>query len=200
MGNHISHGSGSRSGSARRVILPDGTVEEYTKPVTVAELMLDHPQQLVVEFQTLTNGRNLKPLPADTKLENNRVYMMLPMRRGKPVGAMSSEEARRLLLRANTVLNSDSFVAAYTGFLPLFARMCPAAVIKSSKKKEKEEKLSALAVMVKPAGLLDLGEMDSEGRADYYLSRQLSGKGSWKPSLDTIKEKGVKAKIRHWLH
>ncbi|CAI9300416.1 unnamed protein product [Lactuca saligna] len=194
MGNHISQGSGS----AGRVILPDGTVEEYTKPVTVAELMLDHPQQLVVEFQTLTNGRNLKPLPADTKLENNRVYMMLPMRRGKPVGAMSSEE---LLLRANTLLNSDSFVAAYTGFLPLFARMCPAAVIKSSKKKEKQDKLSALAVMVKPAGrLLDLGEMDSEGRADYYLSRQLSGKGSWKPSLDTIKEKGVKAKIRHWLH
>ncbi|KAL7582187.1 hypothetical protein Lser_V15G41520 [Lactuca serriola] len=197
MGNYISHGSGS--GSAGRVILPDGTVEEYTKPVTVAELMLDHPQQLVVEFQTLTNGRTLKPLPADTKLENNRVYMMLPMRRGKPVGpgAMSSEE---LLLRANTVLNSDSFVTAYTGFLPLFARMCPAAVIKSSKKKEKEEKLSALPVMVKPAGLLDLGEMDSEGRADYYFSRQLSGKGSWKPSLDTIKEKGVKAKIRHWLH
>ncbi|KAI3506902.1 hypothetical protein L2E82_20223 [Cichorium intybus] len=185
MGNHVSHGSG-------RVILPNGTVQEYTKPVTVAELMLDHPQQVVVEFQTLTNGRKPKPLPADMKLEANKIYMMLPMRRGKPVGAMSSEEARRLLLRANAVLNSKSFVSAYTGFLPLFARMCPASVIKSEKKENDE----TLAVMAKP-GLL--GEMESEGRADYYLSRQLSGKGSWKPSLDTIKEKGVKAKIRHWL-
>ncbi|KAL4558908.1 hypothetical protein LXL04_037113 [Taraxacum kok-saghyz] len=178
MGNHVSNGSG-------KVILPDGTVQEITEPVTVAELMLEHPQQVVVEVQ----GGRPKPLGADMKVESKKVYMMLPMMRGKAGGAMSSEETQRLLLRANAVLKSDSFVGAYTGFLPLFARMCPAAVIKS-KKRDDEKK-------ARP-GLLE--EMESEaGRADLYLSRQLSGKGTWKPSLDTIKEKGVKAQIRHWL-
>jgi hypothetical protein len=32
-----------------------------------------------------------------------------------------------------------------------------------------------------------------------YLSRQLSGKGTWKPSLGTINEKRVEKKIPRWL-
>ncbi|KAI3819201.1 hypothetical protein L1987_13026 [Smallanthus sonchifolius] len=178
MGNHTSHGS-------RRLILPNGTVHEYKEPVTVAELMLEHPQQLVVEFQPL--GNKTKPLAADIMLEKNKVYLMVPMRRGK---AVSSEEARRILLRANAVLKTVSFVTAYTGFIPVFARMCPAAVVKSKRKEKGVEKSPTMDI--KP-------ELVVGGEECYYLSRQLSVKSSWKPNLDTIKEKGVKAKIRHWL-
>ncbi|KVH94496.1 Protein of unknown function DUF4228 [Cynara cardunculus var. scolymus] len=175
----------------RRIILSDGTLQEYENPVTVAELMLDHPQQVVVEFDQ--KARKPTPLPADLKLETSKIYMMMPMKR-----SMSCEEARYLLLRANALLSSsNSFVSAYTGFLPLFAR------IRLAVKKGKSE--SQMVLKAKPGVGLFMKkememEMESQGRsADYYLSRQLSGKASWKPSLDTIKEKGVKAKIRHWL-
>ncbi|KAI3679102.1 hypothetical protein L6452_38410 [Arctium lappa] len=187
MGNHmISHASG------RRIILSDGTLQEYEKTVTVAELMLDHPQQVVVEFQ---KAGKPTPLPADTKLEATKIYMMLPKTTMKR--SMSREEARRLLLRANAVLNSSkSFVSAYTGFLPLFARICPAAITKS-KIKESSSEYSQVLLKTKAVGLFR--EMELEMEMGSYLSRQVSGKASWKPSLDTIKEKGVKAKIRHWL-
>ncbi|KAJ0691646.1 hypothetical protein HanPI659440_Chr15g0577281 [Helianthus annuus] len=181
MGNHTSRGS-------RRLILPDGTVREYHEPVTVAELMLDHPQQVVVEFDHPV-GKKPKPLAADVMLENNKVYMMVPVRRGKSV-AISSEDARRVLLRANAVLKTGSFVTAYTGFIPVFARMCPAAVVKSTKKEKVVEK--SPKVVAKP-------EFFAEGEDGYFLTRQLSVKSSWKPSLDTIKEKRVESKIRHWL-
>ena len=185
MGNQASHGSG-------RVLLTDGTIHEYKKPLAVAELMLEHPQQVVVEFQPIKNGTKPKPLPADMLLETNKVYMMIPKKRGN---SLSTEDARRLLLRANVILDTGSFVSAYTGFLPLFARMCPAAVVKSKKKEHKDEKV---LVVSKPASFRDLG-LDLEERGEYVLSRQLSMKNTWKPSLDTIKEKGVKAKICHCL-
>ncbi|GJW80870.1 hypothetical protein Tco_0144845 [Tanacetum coccineum] len=125
-------------------------------------------------------------------LETSKVYMMIPKKRGN---SLSTEDARRLLFRANVILDSGSFVSAYTGFLPLFARMCPAAVVKSKKREHKDEKGLVLS---KPPLFRDLG-LDSEESGEYFLSRQLSAKNTWKPSLDTIKEKGVKAKIRHWL-
>ncbi|XP_076944534.1 uncharacterized protein LOC143615247 [Bidens hawaiensis] len=178
MGNHIT------SHSSTRVLLPDGTVREYTGPVTVAELMLDHPQQVVVEFSHPV-GKKPKPLVADVTLENNKVYLMVAMKSGKLAApSISLEEARRILLRTDAVLT------AYTGFIPVFARMCPAAVVKSNKKKKVVVKWPT--VEVKPEVVV--GPEDG-----YYLSRQLSVKRSWKPSLDTIKEKGVKEKIRHWL-
>ncbi|XP_076890192.1 uncharacterized protein LOC143541194 [Bidens hawaiensis] len=182
MGNHIT------SHRSTRVLLPDGMVQEYSEPVTVAELMLDHPQQVVVEFSHPV-GRKPKPLGADVTLENNKVYLMVAMKRGKLAApSISLEEARRILFRTDAVLT------AYTGFVPVFARMCPAAVVKSKKKQLKEEKVVAKwpTVEVKPE--LFVGREDG-----YYLSRELSVKRSWKPSLDTIKEKGVKEKIRHWL-
>ncbi|XP_076901938.1 uncharacterized protein LOC143556532 [Bidens hawaiensis] len=178
MGNHItSHGS-------TRVLLPDGTVLECTKPVTVAKLMLDHPQQVVVEFSHPV-GIKPKPLAADVTLESNKVYLMVAMKSGKLAApSISLEEARRILLRTDAVLT------AYTGFIPVFAKMCPAAVVTGKKKKKVVAKWPT--VEVKPE--LVVGPEDG-----YYLSRQLSVKRSWKPSLDTIKEKGVKEKIRHWL-
>lgn len=110
---------------------------------------------------------------------------MVAMKSGKLAApSISLEEARRILLRTDAVLT------AYTGFIPVFARMCPAAVVKSNKKKKVVVKWPT--VEVKPEVVV--GPEDG-----YYLSRQLSVKRSWKPSLDTIKEKGVKEKIRHWL-
>lgn len=194
MGNSIPQGTS-------RVIFSDGTVHCYDKPLTVAELMLEHPQQMVVEFKPIADGKRPIPLPADMKLEKNKAYIMLPIRKGKP-SSLSSEEARKILTKTSTMLKSKSLLASYTGFLPVFARICPAAaslgngrdhVLNSDKnlyllkKKEEEEEGSKR----------DYFSDILEGRPE-FLSRQLSGKG-WKPSLDTIKEKSMQAKIRHWL-
>lgn len=193
MGNSIPKNWSNATG---KVILSTGEVYKYDEPITVAELMLEHPQQVVVEFQQVMNGKKPTPLPADKKLETKKVYLMLPIKRGKPV-ALSSEEARRVLENANSFLKSKSLIYS-SGFLPFFVRICPAGggmghddVFTNIKKKSlverKEEEESKS----------DYFNVILEGRPE-FLRRQLSGKG-WKPSLDTIKEKTIKAKIHHWL-
>lgn len=192
MGNQISNRR--PAGRNGKVILSDGSVHEYDQPLTVAELMLEYPQQVVVEFQSGTTAKRPCPLPADKKLEMDKLYVMLPIKRGKPA-SLSSEESRQLLLRANTVLKSPTLFSSTTGFLPFFAKICPAGnwegneyvVRKRAKLEEKSEE------EIKE----DLFSEILEERPD-YLNRQVSGKG-WKPSLDTIKEKCMKPKVRHWL-
>lgn len=192
MGNSIPKNWSNATG---KVILSTGEVYKYDEPITVAELMLEHPQQLVVEFQPVMNGKKPTPLPADKKLETKKVYLMLPIKRGKPV-ALSSEEARRVLENANSFLKSKSLIYS-SGFLPFFVRICPAGggvghedvftnIKKSSVERKEEEESKS-----------DYFNIILEGRPE-FLRRQLSGKG-WKPSLDTIKEKTIKAKIHHWL-
>ncbi|KAL7172040.1 hypothetical protein ACSBR2_031687 [Camellia fascicularis] len=191
MGNYISH---SPSGSAGKVVLSDGTVHEFDVPLTVAELMLEHPQQVVVEFESAVNGKRPSPLPADKKLDMDKVYLMLPMRRGKQP-ALSSEEARQLLSVANSVSNRRSFLSLTTGFLPLFARICNGGSREGGEfvSGGKENSVGRRGETTKVEYLPEI----LEGRPE-YLSKQFSGKG-WKPSLDTIKEKIVKKKVPHWL-
>ncbi|XP_041022205.1 uncharacterized protein LOC121263405 [Juglans microcarpa x Juglans regia] len=178
-----------------KVILSDGTVHEFGKPLTAAELMLEHSQQVVVELHSAVNEKRPTPLPADKMLETRRIYVMLPVKQGK-LAALSSEETRRILLTANSVLRSRSSILSSSRFLPLFARIFPAAGLGDGQgllmqKKENEERTEKSFVLME-----SLPEI-LDGRPD-YLSRQLSGKG-WKPSLDTIKENNIKKKMSHWL-
>ncbi|KAL7151092.1 hypothetical protein ABFS83_04G007800 [Erythranthe nasuta] len=199
MGNSAPHrlSAGAATGE---VILSNGAVFTYDSPLTVAELMLEHPQEVVVEFQPVVKGKKPTPLPADEKLEANKLYLMLPVRRGKP-SPLSSEEAHKLLTKTNSFLKSKPLLS-YTGFLPLFVRICPAVVgvlVDEKKKKclgdgscRKEEETGGGG-----GGDYFMDILEAGGRPE-FLSRQISGKG-WKPSLDTIKEKAVKAKAPHWI-
>ncbi|XP_022757904.1 uncharacterized protein LOC111305015 [Durio zibethinus] len=196
MGNYISTVTSPPSDAAGKVILWDGSVQEFSWPLTAAELMLEHPQQVVVEFRAAINEKRPIPLPADQKLDMKKVYVMLPMKRGKPT-KLSSEEARRVLLSANSVLRSKSLLSS-SKFLPLFARICPANYIEEIGHKfplQKKENVCERPEEVRC--LMEFLPESVEGRPE-YLNRQYSGKG-WKPSLDTIKEKKVERKIPHWL-
>ncbi|XWS31810.1 hypothetical protein CRYUN_Cryun23aG0108100 [Craigia yunnanensis] len=187
MGNYISTVTCRPSDSSGKVILWDGSVQEFSWPLTAAELMLEHPQQVVVEFHAAVSEKRPIPLPADQKLDMKKVYVMLPMKRGKPT-TLSSEEARRVLLsaRSKSLLSSSKF-------LPLFVRICPADYIEEIEQKFSLQKKEN--VCERPEEVRCLTEFfpeNSESRPE-YLNRQYSGKG-WKPSLDTIKEK--KAEIK----
>ncbi|CAD5181367.1 unnamed protein product [Musa acuminata subsp. malaccensis] len=99
MGTLLSHPSPGASGG--RVVLSDGTVHEFERPIPAAELMLDHPRQVVAEVQLISGGSGssaelTRPLPADHVLNPEKVYAMLPMAR-KKAGALSAEEVRRIL-------------------------------------------------------------------------------------------------------
>lgn len=190
MGNSISN---RQSHATAKVILSDGSVHEFDSPLTVAELMLEHPQQVVVEFQSAVTGKRPTPLPADKKLEMEKIYLMLPTKRGKPV-SLSSEEIRGVVVIANSILRSRSLLSS-SKVLPFFARICPATTVVNGQafvlpKKENTETAADRHVA-------EFLPENIDGRPA-FLSRQYSGK-SWKPSLDTIKEKKVEKKMRHWL-
>ncbi|KAH7838420.1 hypothetical protein Vadar_026178 [Vaccinium darrowii] len=198
MGNQISDRS---SGTTGKVILSDGSVHEYEKPLTAAELMLDYPQQVVVEFRSaVTGGKRPNPLPADEKLEMGKIYLMVPKRRGKPPG-LSPEEARRILVTANSVLSSRRpILSTTTGFVPMLARLCTAGgrdgegfVVSRPREKVVEERREEVRKVE-----FFTPEI-TEGVQPEFLSRQISGGKGWKPSLDTIKEKAAKEKVSHWL-
>lgn len=188
-----------QQGAVGRVILSDGGVLTYDEPLTAAELMLEHPQHVVVEFQPIATGRKPAPLPADQKLEIKKTYLMLRIRKGKPL-QFSSEEARKILAGTNSAIKSNALLS-FTGILPLVARILPAAVggknaaaaPAAEKKFGSDEREREAAEDPK----LDCFAEILEGRPE-FLSRQISGKG-WKPSLDPIREKVVKAKVRHWI-
>ncbi|XVF32875.1 hypothetical protein REPUB_Repub17cG0120600 [Reevesia pubescens] len=197
MGNYISSVTCRPSDTAvGKVILWDGSVQEFSWPLTAAELMLEHPQQVVVEFHAAVNEKRPIPLPADHKLNVKKVYLMLPVKRGKPT-TLSSEEARRAVLSANSVLRSKSLLSS-SKFLPIFSRICTADYIEEIGQKFPLQKKENVCE-IKPEEVRYSTEFlpESLDRPE-YLNRQYSGKG-WKPSLDTIKEKKVERKVQHWL-
>ncbi|KAL3648104.1 hypothetical protein CASFOL_009072 [Castilleja foliolosa] len=192
MGNAATHGL---SDTAGKVILSNGAVFTYSQPLTVAELMLEHPQEVVVEFQAATIGKKPTPLPADQKLETKKIYLMVPIRRGKPAPTLvpSSNETRKLLAKTNSVLRSKALLSYYTGAFPLLARICPGFGAKNDDVLKMDKRRYCLADGIKTDYFTEILE-DRPG----FLTRQISGKG-WKPSLDTIKEKTIKAKVSHWM-
>lgn len=184
MGNSISHRQSGVAAATGKVILSDGAVFKYNEPVTAAELMLEHPQEVVVE---LIDGKKPTPLAADEILDMKKLYVMFPIKKGKPAATLSYQEAKELLTKTNSLLKSKALLS-YTGFLPMFVRICHpvrehGATVSMHTKKEDCNYFSAVSEL--------------EERPE-FLSRQISGKG-WKPSLDTINEKTTKAKPIQWL-
>ncbi|KAI9082516.1 hypothetical protein K1719_035385 [Acacia pycnantha] len=184
MGNRISFGSPDGKG---KIVHWDGSVEDFEKPVTVAELMVEHPQQVVVELHSALKQNRPVPLGADKKLERNNTYLMLPVRRGKPV-RLNSEESRRILLMVNSALKSKSLFFS-SRFLSGLARVSRGRSVGERVLKNNQEKEKIRERYVCSEILPEITESTPE-----YLSRQFSGK-EWKPSLDTIDEKKIKRKI-----
>lgn len=93
----------------------------FGKSLTVAELMLENPQEVVIDFQSALVEKRLIPLPADKKLEMKKLYMVLPIKRSVKSINLSSKHIQPAL----HVLRSKSLFSL-SKFLNLIDRMCPA--------------------------------------------------------------------------
>ncbi|XP_026436761.1 uncharacterized protein LOC113334774 [Papaver somniferum] len=195
MGNFISSKS---SDAPAKVVLPDGTVHEFNQPLTVAELMLDHPQQVVVEIESIESKKRPIPLPADKKLEMKKFYLMLPMQQGR---AFSTDDARRILMKVKLDQRLPKLYYA-AKIIGLFARMCQCGTGRETILQRRDSLLKEELEKRKNDGN-DSNDNKSVHRIQLeifcerpaFLGKQVSmGKG-WTPSLVTIEEKTPEKKI-----
>lgn len=172
MGNSLPRRAAA-GGAACRVILADCTVVAMEEGATVAELMLEHPQQFVVELRSFLAGGRAAPLPADHRMERGKVYLMLPMKSGKaPVS--SAGEARRLLSKKRS------------GPRP---------------QPEEEKKAAVATAAAAAAGPPELPSPELDDSRELAVRHHHSARFSraWKPSLHTIEERAAGRKLPHWL-
>jgi hypothetical protein len=53
MGNLMSAGAGAAAASGGKVVMADGSVRALNEPVSVAEIMMDHPRHFVIDARVL---------------------------------------------------------------------------------------------------------------------------------------------------
>lgn len=86
MGNYIACTLSTRTASSSlrlgaKVIFPTGEVRQLFTPTSAAEVMLEEPNNFLVNSQSLRVGRRFSALNADEELEMGNVYVMFPMKR-----------------------------------------------------------------------------------------------------------------------
>lgn len=210
MGNLISSGAAVGASGGGKVVMADGSVRALSEPVSVAELMMDHPRHFVVDARDLQQqqrrhkgkagappppGGKVAPLPADHVLGAGGVYVLLP---ATTRGKVSAEEARRALTASRSLERSRSMPGR------LRRKLSSKKMIQeadndgnasenhaAAAEAERREETAAAAARPPPADGFE------EHRPE-FLSRELSSRG-WKPSLITIEERVAPKKVSHWL-
>ncbi|XVF09440.1 hypothetical protein REPUB_Repub07fG0092700 [Reevesia pubescens] len=158
MGNASSCAPSIISSGVVKVLFPDGSMQIYTKPVKVADLMLENPGQFVCDSSSLKVGYRIHGLTADEVLERRQLYFLLPMELLYSV--LTHEEMSCLTWKATKALKSATFNNIGKIF-PVFSEFC----IFPFEAKTPEDPVS---------------KSDSVER--YSKQR------SWKPALETILE------------
>ncbi|GJN08099.1 hypothetical protein PR202_ga25988 [Eleusine coracana subsp. coracana] len=195
MGNLVSSAAVGASGVGK-VVMADGSVRALSEPVSVAELMMDHPRHFVVDARALkeqqhqhNKGGKVVPLPADHVLGAGGVYVLLPATRGK----VSAEEARRALTAARSLARSRSMPGG------LRRKLSSSSSRKGRGADMAVQHVAAPAVAEEEEEEQEAARVDGfEEHRPEFLSRELSSRG-WKPSLNTIEERAAPKKVPHWL-
>lgn len=108
MGNLISSGAVVGASGGGKVVMADGSVRALSEPVSVAELMMDHPRHFVIDARDLQQQRRRqrrhkgkagalllqgqgRAAAGRPRAGRRRVYVLLP---ATTRGKVSAEEAR----------------------------------------------------------------------------------------------------------
>ncbi|KAL4179241.1 hypothetical protein AMTRI_Chr13g86310 [Amborella trichopoda] len=124
MGNHITSCTPiicTTSSGKVKVMRVDGRVEEYTRPIRVAELMLENPQNFVCFSGDLQSGRRIPAIPADEQLEGCKLYFLFPME--KLYSVLCEEEMEELAGMALEV-TKPSGGKNFGRIFPIFGEFC----------------------------------------------------------------------------
>jgi hypothetical protein len=195
MGNLVSASAGAGAASGGKVVMADGSVRALSEPVSVAELMMDHPRHFVVDARVLQQRKGgpgggaskVAPLPADHVLGAGGVYVLLPATRGK----VSADEARRVLTASRSLARSRSMPGG-------LMRKMSSRKSRDADGSSKREAATAMAEMERSEEAVPMETDGFEEHRPEFLSREMSCRG-WKPSLNTIEERVMPKKVSHWL-
>lgn len=188
MGNYVSCVAPNFWPKTAKVILCNGSIQEFQKPVKAAELMLENSQQFVSHYNSLQVGRRVSALSADEDLELGNLYFMLPME--KLNTALSASEMDSLLQKASAVAKRGCKSTAR--ILPVLAYVRP-LLLSAEKKQENLNAGSCLVVMgSKPGEVREeevvIPRMDIRDVRMELEMYKTSSCRSWKPTLETISE------------
>ncbi|KAJ8753716.1 hypothetical protein K2173_026392 [Erythroxylum novogranatense] len=107
MGNAASCAPSIISNGVVKVLLPDGILQVYTRPVKAAELMLENPGQFVCDSSSLKVGQRIHGLSADEELERRQLYFLLPM--DMLYSVLTQEEMTTLTSKTTKTLKQTHF-------------------------------------------------------------------------------------------
>ncbi|XP_052180405.1 uncharacterized protein LOC127793744 [Diospyros lotus] len=160
MGNAASCAPSMISSGVVKVLLSDGRLEIYTRPVKAAELMLENPSQFICDAGHLKVGHRIPGLLADEELERRQFYFLLPMEMLYSV--LTHEEFTSLSYKASKALKQ--------GVSLNFAKIFPV--------------LGEFCMFPSEAKTLETPGNSHPGRpVDRYCRQR-----SWTPALETIVE------------
>eukprot|EP01018_Ginkgo_biloba_P027359 Gb_05762 [translate_table: standard] len=188
MGNHVSLCSSCNVPSTTvKVLLMNGSVQAFQRPIKAAEVMLENPQQFVCHSNALQIGRRISALSADEDLDLGHLYFLLPMQ--KLHSLLSASDMASLVFKANSVLKRKSKSTAK--ILPVFAYMCPLPVNRNHDNKFDGEfgmKEMKVEEMTEQEILVPRMNMDMDVLPFEWGKQRLNSCRSWKPMLETITE------------
>ncbi|KAL6007410.1 hypothetical protein ACLOJK_032907 [Asimina triloba] len=141
-----------------KVLSMDGTLGEYTNPITAGHFMLHNPSQFVCDSMDLKVGNPIPGLSADEELEPRRLYFLLPTHMLSSL--LTHEEMDSLTQRASKALKQCRSKNIGRIF-PVLGDFC-----------------------IFPSQVNPSMGMSKEPDATTRVFRQ----GSWRPALETIVE------------
>lgn len=166
MGNHVSCAPSVASSKKIKVLHSNGRFEEYSRPLKVAELMLENPGNFVCDSQCFKVAHRVVALAADEDMEPRRLYYLLPM--NMLYSVLSAAEFGSLTQLASKAMKSNG------GSKKLGAMIFP-AFGESCMFQSNHVKTSTLSVA---------NDMPHAG----VVVRPFCRQRSWQPALATILE------------
>ncbi|XP_004137354.1 uncharacterized protein LOC101203132 [Cucumis sativus] len=166
MGNSASCAPSMASNGAPKVLSLDGRLQSFSKPVTAAELMIEHSGKFLCDSSDLKVGHRIQGLLPDEDLEWRRLYFLLPM--DLLYSVLTLEEMSSLTFIATKALKQGNSSGFGRIFPVLISEFCNSPADVKGLKLEDDD--------------------DRENQSSKAVKRLMSKQRSWKPALETIAE------------